>query len=278
MRHILVYLSPNGGTERAVKQVEKDLKSSHAIVQNQDLYRLENFENVVNDINRNEKKCVWFFTPVYVDHPLPQIVNIIEQLKENRNTNAVITATWGGVSSGLALYDMYEILTEKDIPVLGACKILAEHSSMWEAEHPLNMGKPDNNDLEIVSDFTNQILGKIDGSKGDFGIGLKVMDYQTEKMKKDANEKNLDIAKNFLPPKKADKDLCVKCGKCVEICPVFALRFNPYPEAEENCIMCNRCVKICPEDAYPYDHKAVEKRIKEMAENSDEPKTTEFFV
>ncbi|TYB32849.1 MAG: hypothetical protein FXF49_09305 [Flexistipes sinusarabici] len=92
MKHILVYLSPKRGTKRAVRQIGNELQSSSAIVQNQDLYRLENFENIVNDINRNEKKCAWFFTPIYVDHPLPQIVNI---LKGNKNTNAVIAASWG---------------------------------------------------------------------------------------------------------------------------------------------------------------------------------------
>ncbi len=45
-----------------------------------------------------------------------------------------------------------------------------------------------------------------------------------------------------------DKDLCVTCGKCVEVCPVDAISSGEesYSIDPEVCISCGECEKICP--------------------------------
>ncbi len=49
-------------------------------------------------------------------------------------------ATWGGVTSGLALPDLAEALQAKGFQPVGAAKVLAEHASMWAAPEPLAPG------------------------------------------------------------------------------------------------------------------------------------------
>ena len=51
---------------------------------------------------------------------------------------------------------------------------------------------------------------------------------------------------------KADSELCISCGDCVEQCPVSALSMNDddIPEVDpEVCIACFCCQEICPEKA-----------------------------
>lgn len=278
MKNILIYLSPAKTTEKIVSVVQNILEENAQECVKFNLYRKEDYSEITTFINESEKCCIWFFTPVYVDHPLPQIMRIIDSINQSGNKLAVITATWGGVSSGLAIYDMYNHLSEKNIKILGAGKVLAQHSSMWGSSRPLNEGKPNTEDLEKVKIFTENILYKICESNNPKPLKLDDMDYQTKKMKSEAEEKNLDIAKDFLPPKVADEKLCTQCGKCISVCPVFALNYRPQPKSDDNCIMCNNCVKICPENAFEYDHNLTEKIIYEMSQNSDEPKTTEFFT
>jgi nitroreductase/NAD-dependent dihydropyrimidine dehydrogenase PreA subunit len=54
-----------------------------------------------------------------------------------------------------------------------------------------------------------------------------------------------------------DKELCIKCQKCVDICPsrIFKL-INEEAigvEFEEYCIFCGHCLAICPRDAIRHD-------------------------
>lgn len=48
--------------------------------------------------------------------------------------------TWGGACSGISLYEMGKELLNKRFTVLGAAKILAVHSLMWQLENPLGKG------------------------------------------------------------------------------------------------------------------------------------------
>ncbi len=49
---------------------------------------------------------------------------------------------------------------------------------------------------------------------------------------------------------KANK-ACVKCGKCIKLCPVNNIRYNKKGKIKfgNKCIMCMRCVMFCPKSA-----------------------------
>ncbi|MBD3164174.1 DUF362 domain-containing protein [Candidatus Woesearchaeota archaeon] len=48
----------------------------------------------------------------------------------------------------------------------------------------------------------------------------------------------------------AIKEKCVKCGICKGVCPVEAIKLNPYPEIDsKKCINCYCCHENCPHDA-----------------------------
>ena len=55
-------------------------------------------------------------------------------------------------------------------------------------------------------------------------------------------------------PPVLDREKCIGCGLCVDICPVDALRFDvagkvPLIKYPEECWHCNSCVLDCPEKA-----------------------------
>lgn len=49
-----------------------------------------------------------------------------------------------------------------------------------------------------------------------------------------------------------DKDKCIVCGSCVNICPVNAITFEADGKPQINkdiCIKCGSCVAVCPTQA-----------------------------
>ena len=49
---------------------------------------------------------------------------------------------------------------------------------------------------------------------------------------------------------KIDRDLCIKCKRCVKDCSFGALEFvDDQVHYKGGCVACGRCIAICPKDA-----------------------------
>jgi NAD-dependent dihydropyrimidine dehydrogenase PreA subunit len=50
-----------------------------------------------------------------------------------------------------------------------------------------------------------------------------------------------------------DKDKCIRCGICIDMCPMDVLRFGrdgyPYMRYRDDCWYCDACIFLCPRQA-----------------------------
>jgi len=55
---------------------------------------------------------------------------------------------------------------------------------------------------------------------------------------------------------KINKEKCVGCGICVNICPVNAISIEDGKASidQEKCIHCGKCLNICPTNAIEHGH------------------------
>ncbi len=274
----VVYCSPAGSTRHVSRIIVKKLQEMEIEVIECDLSKKFSETSIITKINRvKSNACLFVGSPVYVSHAIPPVMNFIARLQKNPHMPVVPFVTWGGATSGIALYEMGKALTKKDMRVVGGAKILARHSMMWQMENPLGENHPDKTGDQMIQKMITGICGKLsDGGNG--SIDLSVLSYYPPDIVAEMKKMTLKKAKSHMPKRKVDEDACTECKECSSVCPTDAISFTPYPEFEKNCIFCFNCVKICPEDAIQADFSKVEKRIKDRAELFKETPPSQIFI
>ncbi len=272
----IVYCSPAGTTRHVAQIIEKELKDKSAGVFTADLAK-EDGSEIISRIKAGEISLLFAGSPVYVSRPVPPIMKFIARLPQHAGICAVPFATWGCVSSGIALHDLGKALTEKGCVLLGAAKVGAVHSMMWRSDDPLGKGHPNAEDDQIICELVRRVLKKADQSSLS-GIALYDLAYQPQNLQTEMAKVTLEGAKTHMPKKTVDEKRCTQCGICAEICPVQTITLSTLPEFGKDCICCFNCMRECPETAILADLEPVEKRIRGRAAQLAEQPFTKIFV
>lgn len=273
LEHKIVYFSPAGTTRAVAVFLAITLRQRGAKVSMVDLGA-----GGVEDPSADwpQHCCLWVGSPVYCDHAVPLVEDFIHDLPTECGGFSVPFATWGGVTSGLTLLELAAQLSAHGYVPLGAAKVLAVHSCLWMAQHPLGGGHPDAGDFTLLQSLVAAVLAKLEQG-GVTPLALAELDYLSPRLKDSSSRKNLGAIKAVLPQRQVERELCDLCANCVEVCPVSAITMEEYPVIGAGCILCMMCVRSCPQGAYPFDAAATETRLITMAENSDEAKVTRVF-
>jgi ferredoxin/flavodoxin len=276
MEHVIAYFSPAGSTRLVAETIHRRLSE-------------QGYEGILYDLGADRRAakekhalilgpcCLWIGSPVYCDHAVPLVTDFIEALPSAAaGSYTVPFVTWGGVTSGLALYEMAGHLQEKDYTVVAAAKVLAVHSSMWRASQPLAAGHPDADDLAQINWLVDEVIRILKSGKV-VALDRGVLDYLSPSVRAEAVGKSLEAVKAAMPPLRIDEQRCQQCGECTAACPVAALTLAPWPKSTDACVLCLQCIRACPQDAFVFDSEAVSARIAAMAAESDEVRTTRIF-
>ena len=277
----VVYFSPAGSVRHVAKVIEKQFLELGAAVSSYSLagHRSDFAITISQQMEASEgKSCLFIGSPVYVSHAVPAVMEFIAGIKENTNAFAVPFVTWGGACSGISLYEMGKELSIKGFTILGAAKILAAHSLMWQLEDYLGKGHPDADDDRMVEELVNHVNQKLyeDNPKE---INLSDLAYQSKENHKEMEKVSLQTAKAHMPKRTIDTELCNQCQVCSDVCPTDSVLFTPYPEFGDDCVFCFNCMKKCPEQAINADLSVIWQRINDRAVFfSERPYSQTFYT
>ncbi len=275
----IFYCSPAGTTSHVAKVIERKLggygRQVTVCVLGKEEGRLS---EIMREIEETEERvCLFIGSPVYSSHALPLMMDFIAHLPQRRQAYAAPFATWGGATSGLALEEMGEALKDRGYGLVGAARIVAVHSLMWESDNPVGAGHPDAEDDRLIENLATAIEHNLQLPEP-LELSSQALFYQPEAAATEMRKLNLEIARKLLPPRLVNEDLCTKCGVCVDQCPVAALTLAPYPVYADHCILCFNCMRWCPEKAIGADLVPIHERVRERAEKYLEDPPSAIFL
>ena len=274
----IIYCSPAGSTKHVSQVIYKmlDTLGHHPVML--DLCNTEDATAVKTQICKSSQDILLFIgSPVYAFHAVPPVMEFVEQLPDTCKGYSVPFVTWGAVTSGIALYEMAKILNEKGYPVIGAVKIVAAHSLMWQFAQPLGQGRPDADDDKKIAELVEKIAAKLK-SPPVRTVPLADLNYQPEDIYNAMSKLSIKAARQMLPQRQIIKEKCTKCPVCSEICPVGAITLDPFPLFGDNCIACYNCMRICPEKAVAADFSPMEGWLKQKAKEFNEYAQLKIFT
>jgi len=279
-RHLVVYFSPSGNTRKvaniivdALNQIGQQSVVLDLVERDGQGHKKLAFDTL------NQGRCLWVGSPVYAHHALPQVTDFISGLPVIENGYAVPFVTYGGVTSGMGLYEMGKILTEKGFKLIGAAKVLSVHSMMWQSKNPIGEGHPNGDDAAIVRDLVKAVQEKSSRPDTIKPLALDQLNYQSKSNQDKFFPDNIEVTKKIFLPMKFEAALCSKCGICEQECPTGNISLEPSFQFGDDCISCYNCVRNCDTGAITNDiFDIIEDRLRLVASRYSEPLMSQIFL
>jgi len=261
---LIIYLSPHGTTKKAINTLAVSLNENSV---SSDIYNLSEFDN--NDIMAKiaDYQLIVLGSPTYFHHAPTVFTDFINNMPDASNDQSVVLlSSFGGVSSGVVLYDLAKILHRKKYNLIGGIRVLTEHCLTFQEEKPFYSGHPDKKALNAIKTFGKEISVRLKNkictrySPSDFNDKPFILNFMDDHIVK---------LRNFvwaMPGITVNQSLCNRCAVCVKNCPTHNIKLGKATMHGGNCIYCYCCVRNCPVHATIAFLKPASITVKLMAE------------
>ena len=233
-----IYFSPTGGTKRVADILVANLGGACREI---DICReIESVTLQADDV------CL-VSVPSFAGR-VPQIA--VERIKKisGNGAKAILNCVYGNREWDDTLSELQDTLEACGFVCVAAVAAVAEHSIFRQ----FASGRPDCDDAKELAEFANKITAKLDsGMFGDLNLAGSHSSYK-------------ELAN--IPFKPEANGSCDNCGICAAGCPVGAIdKTDPRKTDKERCISCMRCRDICPKHARDLDPAFMQVAAEKMA-------------
>jgi len=260
----LIYFSPTGTTRTVLEAIAEG--AGPAVVRHVDL-TLPGTK--VETPRRTPADLTVIGVPVYAGRVPLQALSRLQRLRA-KDAPAAVVVVYGNREYEDALLELGNISVESGfIPIAGAA-FIGEHS-FSTSDNPIAPGRPDADDLGRARTFGKMVKEKVGGA------GLP------------GSKPLLAVPGNFPYRERnpsrhtspeTDESTCLNCGKCVEVCPVSAIRQSGTTliTDRDKCILCCACVKNCLPGARALGDPALIRLARELAAMCSRRKEPELYL
>ncbi len=192
---------------------------------------------------------------------VPQIA--VERIKKisGNGAKAILNCVYGNREWDDTLTELQDTLVSCGFVCVAAVAAVAEHSIFRQ----FATGRPDKDDAKELAEFARKITEKLDSDVfGELNLVGSHGPYR-------------EIPN--IPFKPQANESCGKCGICAAGCPVGAIdKTDPRKTDKNRCISCMRCRDICPKHARDLDSAFMQAAAGKMAPKLGGHKKNHLFL
>ena len=263
MNVTMLVFSPSGNTANIATLFQQRLEDRGIAVQTvhatgaPDVFNARQHAQFLhNNVEEHDVLCIG--APVYAHHLQYHMLDLLKALPKPGNgwgNYAFPFVTYGGISSGVALEEAGNLLTQSGRTVIGGMKVAAPHNFITRAfrERPIKLDVSEEGIPQVLEEAVEKILTIMEENA--CRNQAEHLKYQPREVAHKANtmfvEKEWHAAR--YPNVIVDSLACTQCGTCVNVCPVSHFRKDPagsiIQDKDSACIHCFNCVASCPVNA-----------------------------
>ena len=248
-----VYFSPTGATEKAVMAAAKGTGLPGARV---DLTPRKTRANYARSFTQSE--IVVAGLPVYGGR-LPGKIDDFFSCLAGNNTPAIAIVMYGNRGYDDALIELKIRLEERGFKVIAGGAFIGEHTF----SRNIAGGRPDANDLDVARNFGAVAMAGIDKAMA----GTLAVKGNYPSVRHAFDPSNLENHYTGWAQVGTTAD-CSFCGLCEESCPWGAITIDDNVKINYSmCMRCLRCVKVCPSKAKKIIDPRFPEHIAELENN-----------
>jgi ferredoxin len=265
-----MYFSPTDTTRKVVSDIAQKLSEKNGKLVKTIDFTLPDIRK--NPVSFNKNDLVILGVPVYAGRVPNVLLKYLETITGN-GALAVAIVVYGNRDYDDALIELRDILGAHGFMVIAGGAFIGEHAF----SNTLAANRPDEKDMKLVSDFTHQIYNKINNNKIFTTVSVKgCSPYRKYYVPKDENG---EPVKNFtkITPK-TNKDICIDCKLCAEVCPIGSIDYDDVAKMNGFCIKCCACIKKCPTQAKFFDNPDYLWHKNELEINYSRRSEPELFI
>jgi NAD-dependent dihydropyrimidine dehydrogenase PreA subunit len=243
-----LYLSPSGSTRKVGRKVCSFLEAKGYATLEFDIAKYRGREEEVLRGIR-EASLLLVGSPVYADHAAYPITSLLKSIPRGEGKPALAYVTYGEVSSGGSLYQLWKALDGKGYRVLGLAEVLAVHSMMFRDGDPVGKDHPHGGDFELLREWVEELASGLERDDVASIDSSRIRPGKLDLML-DAVVFNPGFMHHLWPRIRFRPERCDSCGACQKKCPVGRLDDLPRIDDGNRCLYCYQCVRSCPEGAF----------------------------